>query len=60
MQTGFPDFGVRHFGRLNGLGLWTLYRRELSRFLRSYPQTLLGPVIVTLLFLVIRQSSKKL
>ena len=53
VQTGFPDFGVRHFGRINGLGLWTLYRRELSRFLRSYPQTLLGPVIVTLLFLTI-------
>lgn len=48
-----PAFGERHFGAVNWMGLQTLYRREIMRFMRSYPQTLIGPVIITLLFLTI-------
>jgi ABC-2 type transport system permease protein len=39
-------------GRGNWIGLWTLYRREVRRFLAVAAQTVLGPVVTTLLFLV--------
>jgi len=38
---------------INWLGLWTLYKREVWRFLKVMNQTLLAPVITTLLFLAI-------
>ena len=37
----------------NWLGLWTLYWREVRRFLKVYTQTLIAPVVTTLLFLAI-------
>jgi len=37
----------------NWLGLWTLYMREVRRFLKVYAQTLAAPVMTTLLFLAI-------
>ena len=37
----------------NWIGLWTLYMREVRRFLKVYTQTLAAPVITTLLFLAI-------
>ena len=40
-------------GRANWVGLWTLYRREVRRFLAVAAQTVLGPVVTTLLFLVV-------
>ena len=53
--TGAPaaDFGVRRFGRVNWLGLWTLYVREVRRFLKVAFQTVIAPVISTLLFLIV-------
>jgi ABC-2 type transport system permease protein len=38
---------------LNLIGLWTLYLKEVRRFLKVPAQTLLAPVITTLMFLVI-------
>jgi ABC-2 type transport system permease protein len=38
---------------MNWRGLWTLYVREVRRFLKVYTQTLLAPVITSLLFLAI-------
>ncbi len=38
---------------VNWLGLWTLYKREVWRFLKVINQTLLAPVVTTLLFLAI-------
>lgn len=38
---------------MNLLGLWTLYKREVWRFLKVSNQTLLAPIITTLLFLAI-------
>ena len=38
---------------LNWLGLWTLYKREVHRFLKVINQTLLAPIVTTLLFLAI-------
>ncbi len=49
----YHDFGVHHFGWINSLGLWTLYKKEVQRFLKVWMQTLLAPIITTLLFLAI-------
>ncbi|MEI6730447.1 MAG: ABC transporter permease [Pseudomonadota bacterium] len=38
---------------VNYLGLWTLYKREVMRFMKVMNQTLLAPVITTLLFLAV-------
>jgi len=37
----------------NWTGLWTLYLREVRRFMKVYTQTLMAPVITTLLFLAV-------
>lgn len=39
--------------RINWLGLWTLYAREVRRFAKVYNQTVLAPVVTNLLFLAI-------
>jgi ABC-2 type transport system permease protein len=40
-------------GRVNWLGLWTLYMKEVRRFFKVQTQTIWAPAITTLLFLVI-------
>lgn len=47
------DLGVRRFGRINWLGLWTLAEREVRRFMNVWSQTLLAPLINAGLFLMI-------
>ena len=37
----------------NAIGLWTLYMREVRRFMKVYTQTMLAPVVTTLLFLAV-------
>jgi ABC-2 type transport system permease protein len=44
---------VRRLGRVNWRGLWTLYLKEVRRFVKVATQTLLAPLVTTLLFLVI-------
>lgn len=44
---------IRRFGRVNWLGFWTLYLREVRRFLKVSLQTIAAPVVTTLLFLAI-------
>jgi ABC-2 type transport system permease protein len=44
---------VRRIGAVNWLGFWTLYVREVRRFLKVGTQTLVAPVVTTLLFLAI-------
>ncbi|WP_425410344.1 ABC transporter permease [Hyphococcus sp.] len=46
-------FGARRFGAVNWLGLWTLYVKEVRRFLKVVFQTVIAPVISTLLFLIV-------
>ncbi|RME67193.1 MAG: multidrug ABC transporter permease [Alphaproteobacteria bacterium] len=48
-----PVIRTRRIGGVNRLGLWTLYVREVRRFLKVYLQTILAPALTTLLFLVI-------
>lgn len=38
---------------LNLIGLWTLYAKEVRRFMKVATQTLLAPVVTTLMFLAI-------
>ena len=45
--------GPRQFGRVNWRGFWTLYVKEVRRFLNVATQTILAPMITTLLFLAI-------
>ena len=37
----------------NWLGLYTLYMREVRRFVKVYTQTIIGPVVTTLLFVAV-------
>lgn len=46
-------FGERRFGAVNWLGLWTLYLKEVRRFLKVLTQTVIAPVVSTLLFLIV-------
>lgn len=46
---------VRDYGAFNWLGLWTLYRREVARFVTVWKQTLVAPIIQTLLFMTVFQ-----
>ena len=49
MSTHLPPL-PRDIGTVNWIGLWTLYQREVRRFLKVYTQTIAAPVVTTLLF----------
>jgi len=52
-SRSFPEQGVPVIHRVNWLGLWTLYMKEVRRFFKVQTQTIWAPAITTLLFLVI-------
>jgi ABC-2 type transport system permease protein len=52
-RRSFPERGVPVIGRVNWLGLWTLYMKEVRRFFKVQTQTIWAPAMTTLLFLVI-------
>ncbi|CAA7620919.1 ABC transporter permease [Magnetospirillum sp. SS-4] len=43
----------RSYGAVNWLGAWTLFMKEVRRFLKVYFQTIMAPVVTTLLFLAV-------
>lgn len=43
----------RRFGAVNWVGVWTLFIKEVRRFLNVYTQTIAAPVVTTLLFLAV-------
>ncbi len=45
--------GTRRFGLINGIGAWTLYKKEVLRFLIVWVQTVFSPLISALLFLLV-------
>ncbi len=45
--------GPRPMGAFNVVGMWTLYLREVRRFLNVAGQTLVAPMVTTLLFLAV-------
>ena len=46
-------YKIRNFKGFNWLGFWTLYSKEVRRFLNVFAQTVLAPAITTLLFYII-------
>jgi ABC-2 type transport system permease protein len=50
---GFPPKGQPQITGFNRIGLWSLYIKEIRRFLKVQTQTVWAPAITTLLFLVI-------
>ena len=45
--------GPRSYGAVNWLGLWTLYVKEVQRFLNVATQTMVAPMVTSLLFLAV-------
>ena len=45
--------GKRRFGLINWYGTWTLYKKEVLRFLIVWIQTIFSPLISSLLFLLV-------
>nr|WP_228766507.1 ABC transporter permease [Pelagerythrobacter aerophilus] len=52
-MSRFPPRGVPVFDGINRIGLWSLYMKEVRRFLKVQTQTVWAPAVTTLLFLVI-------
>lgn len=51
LATG--QLSPRVIGRVNWLGLWTLYQKEVRRFLKVFVQTVAAPMVTSLLFLLV-------
>mgnify|MGYP000498205497 CR=1 FL=1 len=47
------EIGVRRFGFVNWIGVWTLYKKEVLRFFNVIGQTILGPITTAGLFLLV-------
>ena len=45
--------GTRRFGSINWIGAWTLYKKEVLRFLVVWIQTIFSPLVSSLLFLLV-------
>ena len=52
-RRAFPAQGVPVIHRINQLGLWTLYVKEVRRFMKVQTQTIWAPAITTLMQLII-------
>lgn len=53
VARSFPPKGQALITGINRVGLWSLYMKEIRRFLKVQTQTVWAPAITTLLFLVI-------
>ncbi len=47
------QIGTRRFGRINWVGVYSLYKKETLRFLTVFGQTIVGPVVTAILFLLV-------
>ena len=52
-RNRFPPKGQPQIVGFNRIGLWSLYMKEVRRFLKVQTQTVWAPAVTTLLFLVI-------
>ena len=52
-ESRFPPRGRPVIRGINRIGLWSLYMKEVRRFLKVQTQTIWGPAVTTVLFLVI-------
>ncbi len=53
LDGSLPEPGVRRIGWLNGVGLQTLYLKEVRRYIKVWTQTVMAPVVTTMLFMAI-------
>jgi ABC-2 type transport system permease protein len=51
--AGSLPLGPRRFGRVNWIGTAALYRRETWRLQKDYLDSLLGPALANLIFMLI-------
>ena len=49
----FPPMGQPRITGINRIGLWSLYMKEVRRFLKVQTQTVWAPAVTTLLFLIV-------
>ena len=47
------QINVKKFGYVNWIGFWTLYKKEVLRFLIVVIQTVISPLVTSLLFLLV-------
>ena len=47
------QIGVRRFGLINWVGTYSLFKKEVLRFLTVSGQTLFGPILTSILFLTV-------
>ena len=47
------EIGVRRFNSVNWVGAFNLYKKETLRFLIVFGQTLFGPIVTSILFLLV-------
>ena len=47
----------KKFGNINWIGFWTLYKKEIFRFLKVAIQTIISPLVTSLLFLMVLSLS---
>ena len=52
-EKKYEEMGTVKFGLVNWIGFVTLYKKEVLRFLVVWAQTLLSPIITSLLFLLV-------
>jgi len=52
-NPGFPQQGTPLITGINRIGVWSLYIKEVRRFLKVQTQTVWAPAVTTLLFLII-------
>ena len=53
VTRAFPPKGQPIITGINRIGLWSLYIKEVRRFLKVHTQTIWAPAVTTLLYLVI-------
>lgn len=61
MTDQSPNLSIaqpREYGAVNSLGLWTLYKREVGRFMNVWRQTLIAPLVTTLLYIIVFQLAR--
>ena len=58
-QSSLPKISnPREYGAINTLGLWTLYKREVGRFMNVWRQTLIAPLVTTVLYIIVFQLAR--
>ena len=53
IENKYKIINDKKFGYVNWIGLWTLYKKETFRFLKVAIQTVISPLVTSLLFLLV-------